>query len=328
METSQKSSIINQNQPLVSIGIPTFNRFYYLKEAIQSILSQDYENIEVIISDNCSNDETEAYCSDLALNNAKVTYIRQSTNIGAAKNFEYVLNQASGDFFMWLADDDRCESEFITELMSEFQKDESIVLCASGLKIINEENELIRIKKLDGLYLENDWNKVKNTFFEFLPSDNDICYTVYGIFKTNALKQYLNRWSFDCLGFTVGTEFVLLAYLATLGKIVAIPKILKVYRYHSGNGQLEIDKLNPLKNFILKCQLRNRLLMTAIESKKCKDQKFLLIQLIIYQYLKSIFVSAWLFMRNHVIKPLVLALLKLLRLKIRSKVENGSLVEK
>jgi len=99
---------VNEN-PLLSIGIPTYNSGGKIKDALYSIWKQEYPNIEVIVSDNCSTDNTEELCAAMSKNHLPVKYFRQEKNIGMVANFEFVLKQATGDFFMWVADDDTLE---------------------------------------------------------------------------------------------------------------------------------------------------------------------------------------------------------------------------
>ena len=96
--------------PKVSIGIPTFNRADLLRRSIESALGQDYPNIEVLVSDNASTDETPAICQGLG---DRIKYFRQSINLGPLTNFSKVLEMASGEFFMWLGDDDWIDASYV-----------------------------------------------------------------------------------------------------------------------------------------------------------------------------------------------------------------------
>ena len=92
--------------PLVTIGLVTFNRGSIIHLAIDQLLSQSYKNIELIISDNASTDETWEVCESYAKKDSRVRYIRQEKNIGMYPNFNYVLSAAKGDLFLWATDDD------------------------------------------------------------------------------------------------------------------------------------------------------------------------------------------------------------------------------
>src|ERR1041384_4442556 len=86
--------------PLVSIGIPTYNRAQKADRAIRSALLQTYEAIEVVVSDNASTDGTEDICRQLVRDNPRMRYTRQATNRGARANFDIVRDISRGEFFM------------------------------------------------------------------------------------------------------------------------------------------------------------------------------------------------------------------------------------
>ena len=92
--------------PLVSIGVPVFNGEKGLAKALDSLLEQDYDKLEIIISDNASTDRTEALCLEYAEKDQRIRYVRQTENIGGVYNFKFVLDEAVGEYFMWAAHDD------------------------------------------------------------------------------------------------------------------------------------------------------------------------------------------------------------------------------
>lgn len=97
--------------PLISIGIPTFNGAGRIRKALNSILAQDYPNLELIIGDNCSTDNTCAVTQQVIKEHPETTirYFRHPENLGILKNFQFTLQQATGKYFMWVADDDILE---------------------------------------------------------------------------------------------------------------------------------------------------------------------------------------------------------------------------
>ena len=104
---------MSEEAPLVSIGIPTYNRERLIGRAIESALNQDYPNIEIVISDNASTDATSEVCRRYAQEQPNVRYVRQPRNLGAIRNFDEVLRQSSGQFFMWLGDDDWLDPNYV-----------------------------------------------------------------------------------------------------------------------------------------------------------------------------------------------------------------------
>lgn len=99
--------------PKISIGVPVYNGAELLRDALDSILGQDFTDFEVIISDNASTDATAEIAREFAAADPRVRYIRQPVNFGVLRNFEFVLDQAIGDYFMWAAVDDTRSSDFL-----------------------------------------------------------------------------------------------------------------------------------------------------------------------------------------------------------------------
>src|SRR4051794_39644277 len=99
--------------PLVSVGVPTYNRPEGLKRAVESLINQTYSNLEIIISDNCSsNINVQGILSEFAHDN-RVKIYKQEVNRGATFNFNFPLTKTTGDYFMWLADDDWLDLNYI-----------------------------------------------------------------------------------------------------------------------------------------------------------------------------------------------------------------------
>ena len=105
---------IAEEQPLVSVGIPTYSRPEELKRTLECITGQSYQNLEIIVSDNCSPDEqVQKVAREFALKDPRIKYHLQNKNIGAVQNFKFVFQQATGKYFMWVADDDDWDEKFI-----------------------------------------------------------------------------------------------------------------------------------------------------------------------------------------------------------------------
>ncbi len=90
--------------PLVSIVIPVFNGSNYLKEAIDSALSQTYHNIEVIVVNDGSNDHGQSREIALSFGNKVVYYEKENGGVSSAFNFG--IKNMKGEYFSWLSHDD------------------------------------------------------------------------------------------------------------------------------------------------------------------------------------------------------------------------------
>lgn len=100
--------------PLVTVGIPTYNRPAGLDRTLRQIRAQTYGNLEILVSDNCSTaPETRAVAAAHQQADPRVRYHRQERNIGLEGNFKYLLERATGEFFFWAADDDEWTPDFV-----------------------------------------------------------------------------------------------------------------------------------------------------------------------------------------------------------------------
>jgi glycosyltransferase involved in cell wall biosynthesis len=109
------------NQPLVTVGIPTYNRPEGLRKTLECITGQTYKNLEIIVSDNNSpTDESERIVSEFLRKDQRVNFYRQPENKGQTFNFLFVLEKAQGGYFMWAADDDWWAPEFVEKIMALF----------------------------------------------------------------------------------------------------------------------------------------------------------------------------------------------------------------
>jgi glycosyltransferase involved in cell wall biosynthesis len=114
-------------EPLVSIGLPVRNGERYVGEAVRSVLGQEFDRLELVISDNASNDGTEEICRHFARSDTRVRYHRQARNVGLVPNFNSVLHLARGTYFKWIGDDDWLEPNYVSRC-SEVLDDVALIL--------------------------------------------------------------------------------------------------------------------------------------------------------------------------------------------------------
>ncbi len=122
----------------VSIGLPVYNGEVYLKEAIESILNQTYGDFELVISDNDSNDMTQAICIDYLKKDRRIRYYRNAKNMGAAYNYNRVFKLSNGKYFKWAAHDDICHPEFLEKCINVLDTEKEVVLCYPIAQVIDE----------------------------------------------------------------------------------------------------------------------------------------------------------------------------------------------
>jgi len=171
--------------PLVSILIPTYNRSKHIKRAILSCLSQTYENLEIIITDNSSNSETEKVISEF--DNKNIKYYKNSENIGPILNWKKAFEFSKGDWIVILPDDDYFLNPFYIsdcmEISSKFEIDLIITDCIIGYstnKYIGKSNHK---GILDAQYILKDFWKnsyipcISNLFSRKVTQNIDFFYS-------------------------------------------------------------------------------------------------------------------------------------------------------
>lgn len=181
----------NKTPPLVSIGMPVLNGGEYLREALDALLNQTYSNFELIFSDNGSSDDTAEIIREYAALDKRIIPKFQKENIGAINNFQFVLKEAHGEYFMWAAHDDKWQQNYIEELVKvhEEYKDISLVF---GQYIMMDENGLEFQKgrnslfKNEALVVNYKHPKRLNAIIYYLDRNP---FKFYGLFRTVDLKS-------------------------------------------------------------------------------------------------------------------------------------------
>lgn len=136
----------------VSIGIATYNHAEFLEKAILTSLNQTYQNVEIIIIDDCSSDDTQKVISKF-IPHPKLVVHKNVTNLGIAKNYNKIIDLATGDFFFILGDDDFIADDYVEKMLIQFQKNENCV-AVFGKNIVineNEEQQKILVSKFETL---------------------------------------------------------------------------------------------------------------------------------------------------------------------------------
>jgi glycosyltransferase involved in cell wall biosynthesis len=131
-----------KSQLLVTIAIPTYNRAdSYLPQALKSAVKQTYQNIEIIVSDNCSTDNTGIVVKSFT--DPRIRYFRQAINIKANDNFNFLLKEAKGCYFLLLHDDDMIDSDFIETCLKAANYSQDIGIIRTGMRRIDSDGRVL-----------------------------------------------------------------------------------------------------------------------------------------------------------------------------------------
>lgn len=200
------------SQPLVSIGIPTYNRASLLKRSIESALNQDYKNIEILISDNASTDETESVCLFYSDKDTRLKYYRQPKNRGPAENFTEVLERSSGLFFMWLGDDDWIDVAYVSSCVQQLIQDPTMSLI-SGAPEYYRNGQKVGDGKVFCLLQDAWWQRVIAYYVQV--TDNGM---FYGLMRKAQIRQVK-------MPSTMGGDWLMIANIVSMGKAKVISEI-------------------------------------------------------------------------------------------------------
>jgi glycosyltransferase involved in cell wall biosynthesis len=136
---------INMEKPLVTIGIPTFNRADgFLKQALRSALAQSWPHIEIVVADNCSSDRTDELVAGFG--DPRIRYFKHSENIGANNNFNFCVEQAGGVYFLLLHDDDLIDPDFVESCMNSLEPGQEVGIIRTGTRLIDGNGRVLREK--------------------------------------------------------------------------------------------------------------------------------------------------------------------------------------
>ena len=223
---------------LVSIAIATYNGEKYIKKQLDSILNQSYSNLEIIICDDCSTDNTVKIIK--SYNDKRIALLQNATNLGYVKNFEKAIGLCSGDFIALADQDDIWEKEKINVLLENIG-DYSLI--HSDCSLIDETDKILADSWKGEIFSHNNYN-------DFLYSN-----VVTGCSSMFSKKMLNNILPFpDGLGYH---DWYLAILAAKEHKIKYIHKTLIQYRQHAGQDTGAIDPnkylsliLDPLKRLL------------------------------------------------------------------------------
>lgn len=145
---------MSETTPSVSILIPVFNRRQYIREAVRSSLEQTFEDIEVIISDNASDDGTWEVCEALAREDTRVRIFRNVENIGPVRNWMRCIENARGKYGKIVFSDDTIDRRYLERALPWMrQPDVGFVFCSAEIGSVPGRGcAMYRWREADGVY--------------------------------------------------------------------------------------------------------------------------------------------------------------------------------
>lgn len=218
-------------QPKVTIGMPIYNGATFVGEALESILGQSFDDFEVIISDNASDDDTQAICSDYMRRDSRIRYDRLEKNLGATKNYNRLVGLARGTYFKWAAHDDNLAPEYLEKCVDVLDSDAETVLAFPRTRLMDADGKIVgRHESMMALPETAPHARLRRYLRVNFMRKQRLCNPVFGLVRLDALKKTRLIQDF------VSSDRLLLAHLSLLGKFVEIDEHLFDRRLHSNNS--------------------------------------------------------------------------------------------
>lgn len=174
-----------ENEPETTIGMPVYNDIEYIEETIISIITQTYTNFKLIISDDNSTDGSDLICKKYANIDNRIKYIRQSKNIGIQKNMNFLANFCKSKYFMWAADDDLWDKNFLKECIDTLKANKEVGFVYSQYYTFHKntnENTVIDISNYSN-------KKPFQRLIKFINNPDDTI--IYGVFRASILSDII-----------------------------------------------------------------------------------------------------------------------------------------
>lgn len=212
--------------PLVTVGIPTYNRPAGLQKTLECIVNQTYANLEIIISDNHSTEaEVLEVIKKFSNADSRIQFYIQPANLSIIPNFQFLMDKANGAFFMWAADDDDWDNNFVETCVAGLQKNADAVACISDVKIITLDGKVTDTALKHGFMQNNLYKRL----FHWTRASGEVKYFFCGLYRTALIKNihFPNQW---------GGDHMFLIEVITKGKFLYIPNESNFYYYRGGSS--------------------------------------------------------------------------------------------
>ncbi|OQW92521.1 MAG: hypothetical protein BWK78_01490 [Thiotrichaceae bacterium IS1] len=231
---------MSEEKVLVSVGVPVRDGAKTLALALETLINQTHDNIEIIISDNASTDQTGEICKQFAEKDSRIVYFRQNSTFSAIENFRFVYEKSHGKYFMWAAHDDLRDNDYIETLLKGFEKEPTAAIMFS--EVVLFDNYSCLHKSYSDFGKHKNWSPTfQSKNLSFLKkhvkqqSDNIACIHIYGLINPKYLFDY--PW-FDS---TSAPDLPLLHWLLSHGDFLYYPGTTLYYYVGHKNSVHQIS---------------------------------------------------------------------------------------
>lgn len=232
---------MSEPTPRVSIGLPVYNGADHIEDALRSFEAQTYEDYEVVVSDNASDDDTEKIVRDWAASDRRIRYHRSDANVGANRNYNRTFFLARGELFKWAAHDDTLHPDYLRRCVEVLDDEPTVVLVHSGTDYIGPDGEeLVELARgylgpdgfIEKLLIDETAavalaSEKPHVRFDAVVNKMTVFYDVFGVGRREAFRNTLLLRQY------YGADKVFLAEMVLQGRLLRIPDVLFHRRCHA-----------------------------------------------------------------------------------------------
>ena len=218
---------MREDLPLITVIITTYNRVNLLEKAILSVIRQTYKNLEIIISDNHSEDGTEELCKKYAKTDSRIKYFRQEKNIGMPANTNFAHSKSNGEYTHVLCDDDWLDEDFIEKSYEEIRKNPEFNYICPTVKLYDGDNNFLSEAKKINLSCSKISDRIKNYVYA---AKNHSSIT-NGLMKNDVTKAMLEEDGY-AIGYRFAEDWVYVVKYLIAGKC----KMISTTHYNKLNN--------------------------------------------------------------------------------------------
>ncbi|NEP78111.1 MAG: glycosyltransferase [Okeania sp. SIO3B3] len=230
--------------PKVTVCLPTYNSGEFLTQAIDSVLQQTFTDFELIISDDCSNDNTPEIITSYLQKDNRIRYLRNSKNLGLFTNWNQCLESTNGEYITIFAQDDVMLPKNLEQKVNILDKYQNIGLVTSSVMVVDANNNHLNWNWAN--YLEDKLVNGKEWVRNILGEANPIC-CPFVLMRRQVLEKVGRKFNEN---YAYAADLELWLRIALVADLYFVKEILGYYRWHEGNKTHSFDDFYQVKEHL------------------------------------------------------------------------------
>lgn len=169
--------------PLVTVALPIYNGMPHLQRALTLIREQSYADLDIVLCDDASVDETPDVCAAAAREDKRIRFFRHSKNLGMNANFNFAMSQSRGEFFMWAGQDDEKQPTFVEETLNALLRNENASLACTATVLVTSHDERVHTPYASAISSPS----IVERLAAFVAETQTVA--IYGLFRSAVMRR-------------------------------------------------------------------------------------------------------------------------------------------